>query len=304
MSKIEQIKALETGKGLQYLLDSAYKIFGNPIVMFDTHYSLIAYTDVVTDDPLWNEIVSTGTFSMAEQKFFLSERFTEDAANADKLIILRSDKLKYDRILGSIFNRENIKVANIVMVECSAAFGKDIPAAFEAVTDKISGEIRNDEYYTAYGRTYHETIIRMILDDKIKDDGIYTPHVQILYDGFLDYLYVAVVDVLQGDKTPDRLECVRELLKKRYPSFKFAVYSDYVLMIISSKYDSFSPEGILGAYENPFEQNGLYAGISGSFENLYELKKYYKDALRILKKGIAGGIAGSGGRKIFLCSET
>jgi len=293
MNKFQQIKNLETGKGIQYLLDAGYEIFSNPIVMFDTYYMLIAYTDVTTDDPVWNELISTGTFSMTEQAFFSSERFTEDVANADKLVVMKSEKLKYDRILGNVFNREHIKVANLVMVESLAPFETDTQTAFEALVDKITNEIRNDDHYTAYGREYHHTIITKILDREITDTKIYTGHVQILYDGFEDYLYVAVVDVTQNSaKGDDRLAYFRDLLKKRYPSFKFAVYSGYVLMIVSSKYDIFSSEGILGGHENPFDQNNLFTGISGSFENLYELEKYYNEAITALKNGIAGNSGG------------
>ena len=306
MNKLEQIKALETGKGIQYLLDAAYKIFSNPIVMFDTFYNLIMYTDVVNDDPIWNELITTGTFSITEQEFFLSERFTEDVANADKLVVMKSAKLKYDRILGVVSNREHIKVANIVMVECMTPFGTDTHAAYEALADKITEEIRNDNHYNTYGREYHDTIIKKILDRQITDNGLYTGHVQILYDGFEDYLYLAVVDVLQNDMNRDRLAYFRDLLKKRYPSFKFAIYSDYVLMIMSSKYDSFSPEGILGGPENPFNQNNIFTGISSSFENLYDLEKYYNEAIISLKSGIANsnGIANKSGRHIFLYKNT
>ena len=300
MDKLEQVKALERGKGIQYLLDTAYKIFGNPIVMFDTYYALIAYTDVANDDPLWNELISTGTFSIAEQEFFSSERFVEDVANADKLVVMKSDKLKYDRILGNVFNREHIKVANIVMVECKTPFGADTQAAYEALADRFTDEIRNDAHYSAFGRAYHESIITRILNHDIIDTRIYTGHVQILYDGFEDYLYLAVVDVMRNDKNRDKLVYFRDLLKKRYPSYKFAVYSDYVLMIMSSKNDNFSSDWILSNNENPFEQNGLFAGISSSFENFYELQKYYNEAITALKNGIAA----NSGRHIFLYNKT
>jgi hypothetical protein len=37
---------------------------------------------------------------------------------------------------------------------------------------------------------------------------------------------------------------------------------------------------------NPFEQNNLFAGVSGSFENLYELREYYDKSLALLKEGL------------------
>jgi hypothetical protein len=304
MNKQEQIKNLETGKGIQHLLDEAYKIFANPIVMFDTYYSLIAYTEDVNDDPLWNTLISTGTFSLEVQGFFSSEQFTENAANADKLVIMKSDKLKYDRILGNVFNREHIKVANIVMVECKTPFGTDVLTAFGLFTDKVMEEIKDDDYYTTYGRDYHDALINKILDGQITDTFIYTSHVQILYDGFLDYLYLAVVNI---GSDHNNLKQIRDMLIKRYPSFKFGIYSDYILMIMSSKYDNFSLEIIEDQLENIFAHNNLFVGISSGFENIYQLEKYYNEAITVLKNGIeatAPAAAGINKQYIFQHGDT
>ena len=292
----EQIEALETGKGIQYLLDAAFKIFRNPIVMFDTYYNLIAYTEVVTDDPLWNTLISTGTFRMAEQEFFSEERFTEDVANADKLVVMKSDKLKYDRILGNIFNSENIKVANIVMVESGLRFEPETQAAFEVLADRISAEIKNDNYYTVFGRDYHDAILRKILDGEFSDTMMYTPHVQILYDGFADYLYLAVVDLSKSSVYGGKITGFRNMMAERYPHFKFAVYSGYILALISSKYSTFPREEILENNEKFLEQNGIYTGISCGFENIYELRRHYDETVKMLKDGIAAG----GGGNVFV----
>ena len=290
MKKLEQIKALNRGKGIQYLLDTAYTIFNYPIAMFDTNYILKAYTGNISDDPILNELISTGTFTIETQRFFAEECFIEDVANADKLVILKSNKLKYDRILGNIFNRDHIKVANLVMINCNAPFMAEETEAFEELTVIISQEIHNDEYYTAYGKAYHEAVIIKLLDGIIKDPLLYTGHMQIFYDGFEDYLYIAVIDISQCDisieNQEDRLIYFKNLLQNKYKSCKYAVYSSYIVMVMSSKYRDFY-EGILfDSTNNPFTQNNLYVGISSSFENPYELRKYYDMAVEALKKGI------------------
>ena len=302
MDKLERIKALEKGKGVQYLLDAAQKIFNNPIAMFDTNYNLKLYADVVSDDPLWNELISTGTFSMETQMFFAKECFTEDVANADKLVILKSGKLKYDRMLGYIFNGENIRVALIVMVGHNSPFGEEDTAAFEELTDKITGEIHDDEYYTVYGRAYRESIITRLLDRVITDPLIYTPHVQIFYEDFEDYLYVAVVDITQnnsksGDNHQERLVYFKNLLESRYRAFKYTIYSGYIVMIMSSKHKDYYEEQFFDHEDNPFRQNNLFVGISSSFENPYELREYYDKAVAALKNGIGK----NNDRRIFSC---
>jgi len=286
MSKLEQIKALRKDKDIQFLLDAAYEILLNPIAMFDTNYSLLAYTDVKTDDPIWNELVSTGTFCLETQKFFANEYFTYYVTNADKIVVLKSDELKYDRVLAHVFNRDKIKVALLVMVECNTPFTTDDLVVFSAFADKLTAKIRNDEHFTAYGRSYHDTYFVKLLDGEIKDTRIYSPHIQILYDGFNSYLYVGVITVKQSDTQQGRLEYIRGLLAEKYKSFKFAIYSGFIVMVMSSKNNNFNAKSVLGKFDEFFAQNDILAGISSSFESLYELRMYYDEAVMALKNGI------------------
>jgi len=299
VGKLEQIKALGNGQGIQYLLDAAYEIFQNPIAMFDTYYTLKVHTDVASDDPLWNELISTGTFSRKTQEFFAKEYFTEYVANADKLVVLKSDELKHDRILGNIFNRDKIKIGQIVMVGGDALIGAEDTVAFDALADKITAEIRDDEYFTAYGRAYHEDIITKLLDKVIREPKIYTSHIQILYEGFEDYLCVAVVDVTQNDTWQDKLAHGKKLLESKYRSFKYAIYADYIVIIMSSKYRNFYGEQFFGIRNSFFEQNNLLVGMSDSFENLYELREYYDRAVKALKTGVKS----QSGRRVFEYTE-
>ena len=288
MSELKQINTLAKGKGIQYLLDAASEILRNPIALFDANYALLAYTPVVTDDPLWNELVSTGTFTMATQEFFANEGFTEAVTNADNLVILKSATLKYERVLAHIYNRDRVKVGNLIMVGCNTPLKADDLIAFNAFADKITNEISNDEHFAAYGKSYQSALIVKILDGDITSEnaGVYMPHVQILYEGFKDYWYLAVVDVGQNGARHDRLVHIRNLLESRHKSFKFAIYSDYIIIIMSSKDNTFHIKQVLGKDDDFFKQNNIFAGISSSFENLYELRKYYDEAVTALKSGI------------------
>ena len=286
MGKLEQIRALKKGGSIQNLLDNAYRIFGNPIAMFDTYYSLIAYTDVPTDDPVWNELITTGTFSIQTQEFFANERFTFFVTNADKIVVLKSDELKYDRVLALVYNRNRIKVANLVMVDSNTPSSTDDLIAFNAFADKMISKIHDDEHFTVYGREYHNSLIGKILDGIIRDTRVYAAHIQILYDGFESYLYLAVIDTSKSGLNSDRLENIRDLLIEKYQSFKFAIYSDYIIMIMSSKQNSFYADRVLGKHADFFELNDLYAGVSSSFENLYEMRAYYDEAVDTLKRGL------------------
>ena len=138
-------------------------------------------------------------------------------ANADKLVHLRSGKLKYERISGYVFNRDHIKVALIVMVGRNTPIEKEDLACIEKFAEKMSSEIMNDNYLTAFGRAYHGTIINKLLDRVIavENSNVYVPHVQILYDDFSDYLYLAVVGITQSNIRQSRLAYFKNLLPRR-----------------------------------------------------------------------------------------
>ncbi|MCL2129134.1 MAG: hypothetical protein FWH35_02140 [Treponema sp.] len=292
MKKSEEIKKLENGNGIQYLLNTAYKILGNPIFMIDANYNLIAITDVPVDDPNWNELVTTGTFSQETMEILANEGLIEEITNAEKVAILRSDKLKYAKITGHVFNRDNIRVGLVMMSECSIPFDAENTAAFEALADKITSEIRNYDYFTMLAMTYHEDKINLLLDGAVKNPLLYNPQAQILYDDFEDYLYVAVVSLERNNILEhihrSRLEYFKSMLKTKYKMFKYSVYADHIVVLMSSKNKNSYGVPFFSAHANLFEQNGLSMGISSSFENIYELRIYYDQAVAALKNGLAG----------------
>ena len=286
MGRLEQIKAMKKERDIQSLLDGAYSILENPIAMFDTNYSLIAYTDVVTDDPIWNELISTGTFSKETQEAFANTNFTYSVTTADKIVILKSDDLAYDRVHAYVFNRKRIKVAQLVMVECNTSLTADDIVAFNALADKITSKIRDDEHYTEFGDAYLSSLITRILDGEIRDTRVYAAHIKILYEGFESYfLHLAVIELRQGNAQNGGLEHVRDLLMEKNKSCKFAIYSGYIVMVMASKHIDFDVKHFLSKNRNLFEQFDLYAGVSSCFENLYELLEYYVEAVAALKVG-------------------
>ena len=290
MDKMRQIETLYRGSGLQYLLDSAYKILNHPLIIFDTRYSLIAHTDVKIDDPHWNEITSEGFFSKKTQEFFAEEYFTDYAANVNKIKVLQSDKLNYARLLGYIYNSEHIKVAVLVMYyEKDIPLEKEIKAAYKKLLEITSEEIENDESYVEYGRTFHEEYITKLLDGAITDHLLYTPQIQILYDDFEAYLCVAVVDVRLNGIQRDRLEFFKNRLQSMCKSYKYAIYSDNIVIILSSKNKTAYERLFLDTFFDYFIQNNLYAGISGSFENIYDLRNHYENAVEALRNGLCSG---------------
>ena len=290
MGKVKQITTLTNGNGIQHLLDEAYTVLRNPLAIFDTNYKLMAYTDVPCDDDLWRELITTSSFSQKTLNLFAAETFIEQVANSDTVAVLKSTKLVYNRLSGSIVNAENVRVANLVMVGYNEPGDEESVRAFEELVNKLSLEIQGDAYYISYGRAFHEAMINQLINGEIDDPKLNTAHIQILYDGFEDYIYVAVIDTSQSSFTQgDSRVFFRDLIEKNHKLSKFAHHENQTIMLMSSKHKYPSKAGLFDKSHSLLDKYNLFVGISDSFDNLYELRQYYDQAVDVLQSRIAQG---------------
>lgn len=280
-SKKEQLKMIENGKGIQHILDAAYRILGNPILIHDMDYKVIAYNENETDDPIWNEFMATGMVGHDRLVFYRDECFFEMAANAKKITFLLSDKLKYDRLFGKLFTKGKIQIGCACLTETDKPFEDDDQELFEMVCDILNEEFFISEFYQNYGQIYMETLIALLVEDNIEDRLIYTATIESLYIGLKSFLRLAVVEISQCDPTHTKLTYFRDLFKQEQPDYKYAVYSNYILIIMS--FDSITSNmGDLINLNTLFKQNNMRIGISNSFEKIFDLPKHYREAINAL----------------------
>jgi len=288
-SKTKLLKEIEKGKGVQYVLDEAHKIMGNPALIFDMEYSLIAApTDAVNDDPIWYEFMTHGKLNSETIEFFKKESFIDSVSNCVQLngvTYLLSNRLKYNRIFGQLYNRDNLPIADLVMVACENPFEEYTPALIETVCAILSEEICQNEYYQEYGQIYQDRIITNLIEGSIEDRKIYSGHVSNLYTGLKPEVFLAVTDVTKSSFKDAALAHIRDLFKQTEPSFKYSIYSGHIIILISSDHPKLEQKNDLNNLSDLFEKENIHAGISRCFENLFDLRTHYLEAMHALNHG-------------------
>jgi hypothetical protein len=288
LDKSERLKAIENGKGVQYICDEAYKILGNPLLVHDMEYKLLAHNkDAVNDDPIWNEFATNGTIDISRLEFYKNETFFDMVAYAEKVTFLPSDRLKHDRIFGKLFTKDQIQVGCVIMLECDKPFENNDMQLFEIVCDILSEELSESEYYRNYAQTYMETLVGKLIEDSLDNKLIdNTALITSIYAGLKGNIRLAVADISQIDPTFNQLVFFRDLFKRTQPSFKYVIYSNYIVILMCSDSEIFHIKHDLHKLYKIFEQNNIHAGISSRLENLFILSKYYNEAVNALKHGL------------------
>ena len=300
MDKVEQVKALENGKGVKYLLDRAYQIFNNPIYMTDSNYYLIEATDGPMEISVWKELITTGTYSL-QTKEYLARKSLYDIVTGTYDVITKSKKPIYvpkdeSKIYASmtehIFNKRKNAVASLVMYEYYSDFGANSLAAFDALVDKIEQEIYDYEYFIKLPISDFEEMVYQLLDRAAKNTIVHNSRARMTRLHYEKYLYVAVVytkhqSMLESVRR-SRLEYFRSLLKNKYSygPFIYSIYSDYIVMLLGSKYGNYDEAMPLGNDYSFYKHNGLYVGVSDSFDDIFDMGQYYDQALATLKNGL------------------
>jgi hypothetical protein len=82
--KFQLYDALLSGKGLQHIVTTARKVFGNPIIMGDNGLKILAYShEGIIHDKTWNMFVSGGSYEDVIQ----SERIRHSRNGREKQFI-------------------------------------------------------------------------------------------------------------------------------------------------------------------------------------------------------------------------
>jgi len=299
MNLVEKVEALEIGKGVQYLMDCAYKLFSSPVYVIDSFYNLIAFSGVPADDPVWSELIKTGTFGMDAMEQMADGNLLKDVSYSEKITRLESDKWNDSLISGRIFNGDDIWIGQTTMSE-HIPFDAERTAAFEILLDKISAEIRSYDYFTKIPAEFFENAIKRLLDKTVENTLVNNPQAQIMHYGLAHYLYVAVVSAARNNILEkvhrNRLMYFQSLLKSRYKSYRFAIQADHIVMLMGSDHGEYNKALPLGSDDNFFVHNGLCVGVSDGFENIYDMRRYYDQAVAALDTCLAM----DGGRRVFL----
>lgn len=285
--KSERLKKIKSGRGIQHVLNKVYEILENPIAMYDlTEYKLLACAEgIVTDDSFLNELIAQGAFSKTTLEYCKEELWFDTVANEDIVAFIDSGTLKYDRIVGKLFNKDNILVAGLIVVACDKPFEDGDLELVKIVCKIISKELGKSEFYENYGQEFRETLVRKLIEGSIQDKGYFTPYVADIYSGLEPNLYLAVADITQCDPTYTKLTYFRDLFKRKQSDCKYFVYSNYIVMIISTNEETFDLKKDLKKLSAIFAENDICVGISSCFDNLFILQKHYKEAVIALHDG-------------------
>lgn len=272
--------------GLQAAVEYSYKIFQNPVFVFDSSYNLIAATwEAIKALNIQDRVVINRRFS--DEDFKMANRQNNIHSKVQKSEIpikAYNQELGYEQLYCAINTRKNL--GHIVISAINKPF-EPIDSELLLILKKYMDEqLKKDAFIRTYRGFNYECFLKDLLDKKIATDWSNVPRMQHIDNEFSGNMYCLVVETARSSSTINEIH-IRNIVESRFPNTKTIIYDGQIIAILSITTNQLIPKEYLSEAQKICVENALYAGLSNCFQDIMKFKEYYTQALRAIELGIS-----------------
>lgn len=280
------IGALNSNRGLQYLVDEAYKVLHNPISVIDISYRILALTAEGFEDRPDIEEQRRSGYLMPENLADLREDGVYRKLRETRYPH-RSKQKRFDMPwLHTLVFIQGIEVASISLMEKGRPITKDDIELFHFLSELVSLELQKSDFFKANRGFMHSFLLSELLEGRIVDTGVIDMRLQQLDWRPTRNMYVLVLAGRAGPLPGEQLDLIAKQLHGLLPDSRWAIYERTLVFLLSmpgEEEDFLAGGGQLSGY---LASSGLVAMVSDRFSNLLDTRRQYQKAL---KAGEIGG---------------
>ena len=273
------LQALIGNKSAQEIIDIGFELLGNPIMLIDNDYKVIAYThNISVEDPNWYR--SQSSEYIALEVITSNDKFIQ-ARKSRRPIKYKERNKHFEAIYASIL-LDNKLIAYIVAPDHIKKFSDGDLEVVELIKNVLELHFQKGKIRTL--NQMNKSLFTDLLDGKITDNETVETRCRkfnwVLHGNY----YVLIV------KSNDRLdegtlEHIGESVQKLITDSKYTIYREVVVVLATRKKRDF-PRSNHETLIDFLKKNCLYAGISNCFHSLTDTSGQYNLALLASELGV------------------
>lgn len=274
-----------SGQGLQRIIDTASEVLGNPIILSDSSYKLIAFTKNITlDEQLWDEMISSRKIPDLRLSYLKDDRIIEKVSKSDSPLIFTIKFSTYRNMLGKAII-DNKLIAHLGVIEYLKSFEDEDIELASLLCKLISAEMQKNKLFRSTKRIIYEHFITDLLDGKISKLEIINERCSHLDLDLKDTLYVLTINIEEYEIKNTAISYVRDQLEGILPGCKSVLYNDQIILIIDRNKENPLTESELEKLSKYLEKSKMNGGLSRSFQKIANLINYYHQSVIAIKLG-------------------
>lgn len=270
--------------GIQAMVDHSFRVFNNPVYVFDANFNLIAATwDEAQKLNTGMDIISNKGFSENEFKLANYNHIHERVLKSDVPLHVCHPQLGYDQLICAIDTDKDM--GHVVVSAVNRPLNPIDDKMLWVLKKYIDQQMKKDEFIRNSKGFNYEYFLKDLLDGKIATGKSFLDRMNYVGVEFSGNLYCLVIETARSSQTLNPYR-IRNLFENNFPNTKTLIYNGEIVMVLNTPKNQLLHKDQIETAFNICRENGLYAGLSNCFQNIITFSEYYKQALRAIELGI------------------
>ncbi|MCI8993342.1 MAG: hypothetical protein HFG80_11590 [Eubacterium sp.] len=268
--------------GIQAMIEQVFQAFKNPIYVFDADFKLIAHTCNVTVEDQGKAIIENGRLTDDDFKILNQTYKYEKLQQSEYPIKSVHPKYGFEQLLCAIDTKKDM--GHIVINGINHSFSEIDSKMLYLLKKAIDQQMKKDEFIRNNRGFNYEYFLKDLLDGKIATGKQFHHRLNYVNSEFSGTMYCMVVETARSSQTLNTMH-IRSVFETHFPGTRSLMYNGAIIILFSTKDTVFQPDD-LAMINTLCEEQGIYAGMGNSFQNITSLADYYKQGLRSIELGI------------------
>lgn len=281
--------SLIQNNSIQELLDLSEEAIGNPIVLVDLSFRLMAHTrHVKTDDEIYNEVVRRGYHPAHTIDVLTRNRHVEGIKRAKVVDVeFPLPQMTCYETMTRTFYIDNLPYAYLRMICSSHKPSKSLEERFNLLAESVEYYLQNNHSSDSANHYMYEYVLTELIEQKIEDEA--TLQERLRFVGLQKYGQYQLLKLEFEDEANVSFSYVREQLLAIFPESRPFLHGSNIVMLMNFENKYGSPEHIkehqFKMLEDFLDYHLANCGLSQIFPSIVQVSDAYVQATVSLELG-------------------
>lgn len=276
--------ALLHESNLEALVDIASKLIGNPLIVIDSSYNVLATSRTISvDDMQWKENMKRGYLTYEYIAALNNLEGIKNAPDDNQPFITCCVTSPIRRTFSKLFIN-GLFLGYYIAIESNSKFEETSNELYLLISEVIAKEVsveRNDIMHN-HNQTY-EGLLVDILDGNFKNRTVFHEGIEGSVFKLNSTYQLIAVDLSTYQDFNSLNENFKKSINACLPNSYNVYYKKNIVILINLCQKFFQSDGCFEPFIAFLTKNNLKAGISASFTDLYRLPEHHKQAVTALR---------------------
>ncbi|WP_019912690.1 PucR family transcriptional regulator [Paenibacillus sp. HW567] len=285
-AKAELLKAFVAGKGMDHIVSVAAELLGNPVIIIDLSYKVLAYSDSAEiTDPIWRDNLQKGYCSydfIATVKKMKSVQNGVKSVEPYEVICSGSAAVK---VVAKV-KIGNKLVGNVILLGCRRVIHPRDHDLAAFVSEMVAAELQKISFYRNSTHAVYEEMIYDLLENDPGGKELTEERLRSCNIKLNGKLSVLVLDITRYDATDKYNGYLRDRISTFFKAERLIFYNEHIVIVRDRELRGAARMEFSSDMHEFLTSNQIRLGISSEFTDIADCRKYYLQAVKALEIGL------------------